>query len=143
MSNGSFFLFLNYKNAIHEYILEIRILWALSYGISFLYKEYLMDTFTQLQKHWKPKHFKHLQYCLKYCQAYFEDRFEYQGVRKKGLMVDGTCYPQKKVLEILAEYYDDASTVYQTSFGDAVYLFFTDLVEDDVDILSELDEDVA
>ena len=102
-----------------------------------------MNTFTQLQKHWKPKHFKHLQYCLTYCQAYFEDHFEYQGVRKNGLMVDGTFYTQEKVIGILAEYYDDASSDYFTSFGDALYLFFTDLVEDDVDILSELDEEVA
>ena len=102
-----------------------------------------MDTFTQLQNHWKPKHFKHLLYCLKYCQAYFEDHFEYQGVRKEGLMVDGTFYSQEKIIRILAEYYDDASHGYQTSFGDALYLFFTDLVEDDVDILSELDEEVA
>ncbi len=102
-----------------------------------------MNTFTQLQKHWKPKHFKHLQYCLKYCQAYFEDHFEYQGVKKEGLMVDGIFYSQETVIRILAEYYDDTSSDYFTSFGDALYLFFTDLVEDDVDILSELDEEVA
>lgn len=102
-----------------------------------------MDTFTQLKKHWKPKHFTHLKYCLKYCQAFFEDHFEYQGVKEEGLMVDGIFYSQEMVIRILAEYYDDASSDYFTSFGDALYLFFTDLVEDDVDILSELDEEVA
>ncbi len=102
-----------------------------------------MDTFTQLQQAWRPEHFKHLQYCLKYCQSYFEDHFEYQGMRKEGLMIDGDFYTQEKIIEILAEYYDDASSDYQSSFGDALYLFFTDLVEGDVDILSVLDEEVA
>ncbi len=102
-----------------------------------------MDTLTQLQSSWKPKHFKHLQYCLKYCQAYFEDHFEYQGMRKQGLMIDGAFYTQEKIIEILAKYYDDAENNYQSSFGDTLYLFFTDLVEDDVDILAELDEEVA
>jgi len=102
-----------------------------------------MDTFTRLQKLWKPKHFKHLQYCLKYCQAYFEDHFEYQGVRKEGLMVDGSFYTQEKIISILVEYYEDSSTDYFSSFGDTLYLFFTDLVEHDVDILTELDEKVA
>ena len=102
-----------------------------------------MDTFKQLQNHWSEKHFKHLQYCLQYCTAYFEDHFEYQGMRKQGLMIDGMFYSQEKIIGILAEYYDDTSSDYFTSFGDAVYVYFTDLVEDDVDILSELDEEVA
>lgn len=102
-----------------------------------------MDTFTQLQKHWKEKHFKHLQYCLRYCTAYFEDHFEYQGERKEGLMVDGDFYTQERIIDILAAYYDDASSDYQSSFGDALYLFFTNLVEEDVDILSQIDEEVA
>ena len=102
-----------------------------------------MDTFTLLQKVWRPKHFKHLEYCLKYCQSYFEDHFVYQGVRKEGLMVDGDFYTQEKIIEILAKYYDDVGNNYQSSFGDALYLFFTDLVEDDVDILSQIDEEVA
>ena len=102
-----------------------------------------MDTFTKLQKHWKEKHFKHLQYCLQYCTAYFEDNFEYQGMRKEGLMINDTFYTQEKIIELLANYYDDVGNNYQTSFGDALYLFFTDLVEDDVDILSEIEEVVA
>ncbi len=102
-----------------------------------------MDTFTKLQQRWKEKHFKHLQYCLQYCTAYFEDHFEYQGMRKEGLMIDGAFYTQEKIIELLANYYDDVGNSYQTSFGDALYLFFTDLVEDDVDILSELEEEVA
>ena len=99
-----------------------------------------MDTFTKLQKHWKEKHLKHLQYCLQYCTAYFEDHFEYQDIRKEGLMINGTFYTQEKIIELLANYYDDVGNNYQTSFGDAVYLFFTDLVEDNVDILSDIEE---
>ncbi len=102
-----------------------------------------MDTYTQLQILWKEKHFKHLQHCLQYCTAYFEDHFEYQGMRKQGLMIDGVFYTQEKIIELLANYYDDVGNNYQSSFGDALYLFFTDLVEDDTDILSEIDEEVA
>jgi hypothetical protein len=102
-----------------------------------------MDTFTKLQGHWKTKHFEHLIYCLKYCSAYFEDHFEYQGVRKEGLMIDGVFYTQEKIIALLADYYDDTGNDYQSSFGDALYLFFTDLVEDDVDILAEIEEEVA
>jgi hypothetical protein len=102
-----------------------------------------MDTFTTLQGHWKAKHFEHLIYCLKYCSAYFEDHFEYQGVRKEGLMIDGVFYTQEKIIALLADYYDDTGNDYQSSFGDALYLFFTDLVEDNVDILTEIEEEVA
>ena len=101
-----------------------------------------MDTFTKLQGHWKAKHFEHLTYCLKYCSAYFEDHFEYQGVRKEGLMIDGVFYTQEKIIALLADYYDDTGNDYQSSFGDALYLFFTDLVEDDVDILAEIEMEV-
>ena len=103
-----------------------------------------MDTFTQLQNHWQEKHFKHLLYCLKYCQAYFEDHFEYEESHKGDmLMIDGEVMTEKDIIKILSDYYDDCKSDYYSSFGDALYLFFTDLVEDDVDILSELDEDVA
>ena len=103
-----------------------------------------MDTFTQLQKYWKTKHFKHLLYCLKYCQAYFEGHFEYEESNKGNtLIIDGEDITEKDIIKILSDYYDDCKGDYYSSFGDALYLFFTDLVEDDVDILSELDEEVA
>ena len=102
-----------------------------------------MDTFTQLKALWKPKHFEHLQYCLQYCQAYFEDHFEFQGVKDGAFLIDGVVYTQNDVIKILSDYYVDDNSEYYSSFGDAVYLFFTDLVECDVDILSELDEEVA
>ena len=115
----------------------------LYFGYTFTHRSTTMDTFTQLQKHWQEKHFKHLLYCLQHCTAYFEDHFEYQGLRKEGLMIDGIFYTQEKVIELLAKYYDDAGNNYQSSFGDTLYLFFTDLVEDDVDILSKIEEEVA
>ena len=102
-----------------------------------------MDTFTKLQQAWKPKHFDHLLYCLQYCQAYFEDHFEYQGRRGDTLMIDGEVYTQEDLIKILGKYYEDSSSDYQSEFGDTLYLFFTDLVEDDVDILSEIDEEAA
>ncbi len=99
-----------------------------------------MDTYTKLIQLWKPKHFEHLHYCLRYCSAYFEDHFDYQGVKASGLLIDGKLYMQVDIVKILAEYYEDKSSSYQSSIGDAIYLFFTDLVEDDVDILAELDD---
>ncbi len=102
-----------------------------------------MDTFTRLQQLWKPKHFKHLLYCLRFCQSYFEDHFEYQESEGDTLLIDGVIYTQEDVIKILSNYYLDDNSEYYSSFGDAVYLFFTDLVECNVDILSELDEEVA
>lgn len=102
-----------------------------------------MDTFTRLEKLWKPKHFEHLLYCLKYCEAYFQDAFEYQERKGNGILIDGKVYSQHEIVQILSEYYLDSTNGYQTLFGDVLYLFFTDLVEDDVDILSELDDEVA
>ncbi len=99
-----------------------------------------MDTYTQLIRLWKPKHFNHLQYCFKYCLSFFEDSFEYQGLKSDGLLIDGKLYMQIDIMKILAEYYDDRSSDYQSAVGDTIYLFFTDLVENDVDILSQLDD---
>ena len=102
-----------------------------------------MDTYTQLIQLWKPKHFEHLQYCLKNCSAYFEDHFEYQGIKAGGLLIDSKLYMQVDIVKILAEYYEDSSFDYQSTVGDTIYLFFTDLVDDDVDILSLLNKEVA
>ena len=102
-----------------------------------------MDTFEQLQQLWKPKHLKHLRYCLKYCQAYFEDHFMYEGDSKDGVIIDGVVYDESKLIENLSNYYLDQNNDYFSAFGDFLYLIFTDLVEDDVDILQELDEEVA
>ena len=50
---------------------------------------------------------------------------------------------QVDIVKILTEYFEDSSSDYQSAVGDTIYLFFTDLVEDDVDILSLLDKEVA
>ena len=102
-----------------------------------------MDTFAKLQKAWRPIHFEHLLYGLQHCQSYFEDHFEYQGVKDDGIVIDGKLYSQSDIIKILADYYTDENSDYQSSLGDAIFLFFTDLVEDDVDILSKIDEEVA
>ena len=103
-----------------------------------------MDTLKLLQQHWQTKHFNHLVYCLNYCQSYFEDHFEFEIDKKSNsLLIDGETVNQNKIVEILSEYYNDVGNNYQTSFGDTLYLFFTDLVEDNVDILSEIEEEVA
>lgn len=109
--------------------------------ISFIEGGILMDTLTKLEQLWQPKHYEHLLYCLTYCQSYFEDSFDYQGKKGDAIVVDDKVYTQHDILKILADYYTDSSNDYQSSFGDAVYLFFTDLVEEDVDILSELDKE--
>lgn len=102
-----------------------------------------MDTLIRLEKLWKPRHFKHLLYCLKYCQIYFEDNFEYDEEDNDTLLIDDEVYTKKDIIKILSDYYDDSKSDYCSTFGDALYLFFTDLVEDDVDILTDLDEEVA
>ena len=98
-----------------------------------------MDTLSKLQEAWKPKHFEHLLYCLKYSKFYYENRFDYQGRKDDTLMIDGKVYTQEDLIKILSDYYEDSSDEYYSSFGDALYLFFTDMVEDDVDILSEIE----
>ena len=102
-----------------------------------------MDTFEKLKRLWKPKHLSHLRYCLKYCGAYYEDRFEYDGDSKDGVIIEGELYDSNRIVAILAIYYTDCSSDYPTAFGDALYLFFTDLVEEDVDILQELERVAA
>ena len=102
-----------------------------------------MDTLKKLQKAWKPNHFEHVIGCLQYCQSYFEDHFEYQGVKDDGIVIDGKLYSQSDIIKILADQYTYENSDYQSSLGDAIFLFFTDLVEDDVDILSKIDEEVA
>ncbi len=47
------------------------------------------------------------------------------------------------VIKILAEYYTDEGVGYQSSIGDMVYMCFTDMVEDEYDILSEVEENVS
>lgn len=64
--------------------------------------------------------------------------------KRVGGLIDGKVYTQHDIVKILSEYYTASTNGYQSLFGDALYLFFTDFVEDDVDILSELDkEDIA
>lgn len=100
-----------------------------------------MDTLTILKKAWKEKHFKHLLYCLENCQSIFEDSFHYKGIEQGVVLVDDHRYSKDDIVGILHDYYVDSKHGYETSFGDAVYLFFTDLVEDDVDILSQVEEE--
>ena len=64
-------------------------------------------------------------------------------MKDDGIVVDGKFYTQADIIKILANYYIDDNSHYQSSLGDTLYLFFTDLVEDDVDILSEIDAEVA
>ena len=101
-----------------------------------------MDTLKLLQQHWKPIHYKHLIHCLTYCRSYFEDSFTYQGMRDNCIILDGEYFCQDQIIALLATYYDDIGNNYQTSFGDTLYLFFTDLVEDDVDILTAIETEV-
>ena len=98
-----------------------------------------MDTLSKLQAAWKPQHMEHLLGCLQYNTAYFEDHFVYQGINDDGIVIDGKVYTQEDLIKILRDYYEDSSSDYQSEFGDTLYLFFTDLVEDDVDILSEIE----
>ena len=98
-----------------------------------------MDTLRKLQAAWKPQHMEHLLGCLQYNTAYFEDHFVYQGINDDGIVIDGKVYTQEDLIKILRDYYEDSSNDYQSEFGDTLYLFFTDLVEDDVDILTEIE----
>jgi hypothetical protein len=99
-----------------------------------------MDTLTKLQHAWKPKHSEHLQFCFENCLSFYADSFAYQGVKDDALVIDNKLYIQDDIIKILADYYTDDNSHYQTRLGDTIYLFFTDLVEDDVDILSQIEE---
>ena len=62
-------------------------------------------------------------------------------IKDKYILMSKYKYTEEDTKKALLEYYIDDNTNYQSKFGDIVYLFFTDLVENEFDILSQLDKD--
>lgn len=99
------------------------------------------STYEMLTRAWRSKHFHHLVFCLENDILYYEGTFKYGGVDDEGfIVVDGKCIFVTEIIYTIAIYYEDNALNYQTPFRDFIYLCFTDLVTDDVDILEELDE---
>lgn len=98
------------------------------------------NAYTQLLKSWENKHFEHLVFCLENHKDYYTDSFSFDGISDENtLLIDGETVTREEVVKILAIYYLDETSGYQTPFGDFLYLAFTDLADSDVDILSVLE----
>jgi len=93
-----------------------------------------------LTQAWRGKHFEHLVFCLENDILYYEGTFRYGGVDDEGfIVVNGQCIFVAEIIYTIAIYYEDNIKNYQTPFRDFIYLCFTELVTDDVDILEELE----
>lgn len=94
----------------------------------------------KLDEQWEEKYFNFLKHCFKCYRNYYEDSVSQVLIKDDYIEVDGLIYTQEGTKKALLEYYIDDNSNYQSKFGDIVYLFFTDLVENEFDILSQLDE---
>ena len=102
-----------------------------------------MDTFEKLQQFWSDKHLEFLIFFLDNHSEFYEDGFLYRKSSDGTFCIDNDKMHEEKIILILADYYDDKG-LNLSSFGDFLYLVFTDMVEDNVDILSQIEEeDVA
>lgn len=101
----------------------------------------MKNNYKLLLNSWNEKHFQHFIYCLEHNNDYYEGSFTFQGRNKNNnLLIDDKVVTQDEVIKILATYYEDNACDYQTPLGDFLYLSFTDLATDDVDIFTILDE---
>ena len=101
----------------------------------------MLSNYEILTKAWSSKHFHHLIFCLENDILYYEGSFKYGGVDDEGfIVVDGKYIFVTEIIYTLSIYYEDNTLNYQTPFRDFIYLCFTDLATDDVDILSVLEE---
>lgn len=102
----------------------------------------MISHYELLKDEWKNKHLQHLIFCLENYQDYYEDTFIYNGISKDGhIVINNSIIRVEEIIYTLGIYYEDNIEHYQTPFRDFIYLCFTDLVTDDVDILLVLDEE--
>jgi len=103
-----------------------------------------MDTtFQKLKQAWRYKHIKFLTFFLENHHDYYEGSFTYEKGKGGDIIVNDKVLSDDDIVRTLTDYYEDIGD-YETPFGDFLYLVFTDMVEEDVDILALLDaEDVA
>ncbi len=94
----------------------------------------------RLDELWKEKHFNFLKHCFKCYENYYEDSVSQIQIKDGYIEVDGLIYTQEGTKKALLEYYIDDNSNYQSKFGDIVYLFFTDLVENKFNKLIQLSE---
>lgn len=99
-----------------------------------------VDFTIKLQASWKEHHFKYLQRCFIEKQDYFKGSFSNISCDKSTIIVDKISYTQEDIKKILTDYFCNDTKGYQSCFGDVVQMFFTNLVEKDVDILWEIEK---
>lgn len=87
---------------------------------------------------WEKKHFEFLKKCFIHYKNYYDGSFDSLTLQTDSIIVNGTTYTQEEIKAILLNYYIDEDVNY-SCFGDVVYMFFTDLVEDEFDVLGDLE----
>lgn len=95
---------------------------------------------TQLNKLWQEKHYEYLQKCFMEKQSYFRGSFKSVSLEKNIIVIDETPYNQETIKKIIIDYYSNDTKEYHSCVGDVVYMFLTDLVETDVNILKEIEK---
>jgi hypothetical protein len=87
---------------------------------------------------WKQKHFEFLKECFIHYKSYYDGSFNSIELQTDSIILNDTNYTQENIKEILLYYYIDENVTY-SCFGDVVYMFFTNLVEDEYDVLGGLE----
>ena len=101
----------------------------------------MLDIYKHLTQLYKQTHQQHLIYCLEEHADYYEGSFSFDGVNKSGdIIVNGKPISKDEIIYTIAIYYEDETMDYQTPFKDFVYLCFTDLADESVDIFELLEE---
>jgi hypothetical protein len=86
----------------------------------------------------------HLIHCLQNHSEYYSGSFSYDGLTSAGgIIINNGVINRSEIIYTIALYYDDDILDYQTPFGDFVYLCFTDLADEAVNLLELLDEEAV
>ncbi len=100
-----------------------------------------MEFTTRLHKKWCDKHFKYIQKCFIEKGSYFEGSFENVEVTQSHIIVNDIPFNEVEIKSIIIDYCCNDTNDYHTCFGDVVFMFFTDLVENDVDIFRAIESE--
>ena len=101
----------------------------------------MLDIYERLDALYLPVHQEHLVYCLREQSGYYEGSFNFEGVDEVGdVIIDGKVIKRAEIIYTLGIYYKDEIMDYQTPFRDFVYLCFTDLADESMDIFELLEE---
>lgn len=94
---------------------------------------------TLLNQKWNERHFEYLKKCFNEKMSYFEGSFENVRTTENHIIVDYVPHNESNIKKIIIDYYCKDTEEYNSCLGDVVYMFLTDLVEADVDILKEIE----